>query len=129
MFSQPPRKIPQIGLTPLIDVVFILLIFVILAANFDRIRGLKVRLPSARSSKVTKQKTLVLTVTALGVYLIEKQRVEPNQLESTLRNWKKKSRTLLLRADRNAAFEKAVKVLDLAKIIGFEAVSIATRSK
>jgi biopolymer transport protein ExbD len=127
MLERPPKRRPSIGLTPLIDIVFILLIFVILAANFDRIKGLKVDLPQSSATNKPPPRSLVLTITAKGRYVLDKKTVPEPQLFSTLQRLNKTHKILLLRADGKAAFAKAVKALDFAKKIGFEAVSIATQ--
>lgn len=127
MLERPKRRRPSIGLTPLIDIVFILLIFVILAANFDRIKGLKVELPKSSSTNKPPPRSLVLTITAQGRYVLENKSIPDARLFSTLQRLHKTHKILLLRADGKAAFEKAVKALDFAKKIGFEAVSIATQ--
>lgn len=128
MFEAPKREIPNIGLTPLIDVVFILLIFVVLAANFDRIRGLKVDLPEASSKYKPKQtKSLVLSIAKDGGYHIEKRKIASGALRSTLQSLRKKHKILLLKADGKAALQHAVRVLDIAAALKFESVSIATK--
>jgi len=127
MFEAPKRELPSIGLTPLIDVVFILLIFVILAANFDRVRGLKVDLPEASTQKKPPKKSLIVTVNAKGNFYINQKIVPQKQLLTRLRNLRKKHSTLLLRADGKVALKHAIQVLDHAEEIGFESVSIATR--
>jgi biopolymer transport protein ExbD len=59
--------------------------------------------------------------------VLDKKTVPEPQLFSTLQRLNKTHKILLLRADGKAAFAKAVKALDFAKKIGFEAVSIATQ--
>ncbi|TNE46529.1 MAG: biopolymer transporter ExbD [Deltaproteobacteria bacterium] len=128
MFESPKREAPSIGMTPLIDVVFILLIFVVLAANFDRIRGLKVDLPEASSQyKPQKRKALVVTITAKGVMQVGDDIVKPEQLEATFKRLRKKHDALLLRGDGKSNLKFTVKVLDAASNVGFTSVSLATR--
>lgn len=127
MFEAPKRSTPNVGLTPLIDVVFILLIFVVLAANFDKIRALKVDLPEASSTHQPKTKSLVLSITKEGVYQIDTKRVQKEQLFRVLKTYRKTHKVLLLHADGKAALQHAVRVLDLASTLRFESVSIATK--
>lgn len=128
MFEAPKREMPSVGMTPLIDVVFILLIFVVLAANFDRIRGLKVDLPEASSEyKPNKQKALIVTITSKGQMLIGKKVVKPNLLLPTFKQLRKKHSALLLRGDGKSNLKYTVKVLDAASTVGFKSVSLATK--
>ncbi len=127
MFEKPKRETPNIGMTPLIDVVFILLIFVVLAANFDRVRGLKVDLPEASSQHKIQKKALVVSITSKGRIHIGKAVVSPKTLLSTLHRLRKKHNMLILRADGKSALQYAVRVLDAASTLKFSSVSIATQ--
>lgn len=127
MFEQPKREMPSVGMTPLIDVVFILLIFVVLAANFDRIRGLKVNLPEASSQHKPQKKSLVVSITAQGHIHIEDKQVELHTLLPTLQRFRKQHEVLLLQGDSQSHLNATVKVLDAATHAGFLSVSIATK--
>ena len=119
MFEKPHRPEVRIGLTPLIDVVFILLIFVILAANFDRIKGLKVALPKASTKQVAPTKTLQITITEAGKLYLGEKAIQETQLLPQLRILRKKHKTLLLKAASKVALQRAVLVLDTASNAGF----------
>ncbi|HAA57824.1 MAG TPA: hypothetical protein DCE42_23865 [Myxococcales bacterium] len=125
MFEKPRREAPSIGLTPLIDIVFILLIFVVLAANFDRVKGLKVALPQASNTQAPEKKILAITVTKEGKLMYEDKTLSKSQLLPKLKELRKKHSILLLRADNKVALQHAVYVLDQASSAGFESVSIA----
>ncbi|MEM1010381.1 MAG: biopolymer transporter ExbD, partial [Myxococcota bacterium] len=68
MFNQPDPKTPEVGLTPLIDIVFILLIFVVLAANFDRVKGMPLELPSASHTQNHPPQVLTLSISQKGQF-------------------------------------------------------------
>ena len=127
MFEAPKREAQSIGLTPLIDIVFILLIFVVLAANFDRVKGLKVALPQASNTQSPEKKLLTITVTKEGVLMWEDKKLTRKQLLPKLKELRKKHSVLLLRADSKVALQHAVYVLDQASSAGFESVSIAAK--
>jgi len=114
-------------MTPLIDIVFILLIFVVLAANFDRVRGLKIELPAASNTQPPDQKPLVVTITEKGELLLQDKPIASKELPSELQRQRKRHKILLLQADGKVALQRAVFVLDQAARIGFEAVSIAAK--
>jgi biopolymer transport protein ExbD len=114
-------------MTPLIDVVFILLIFVVLMANFERIKGLKVQLPEASSSDQVHKKALVVSISANGQIEVQAKSVEAPGLLPLLRQLRKTHDVLILRADSSSALQHAVLVLDYAATLRFTSVSIATR--
>ncbi len=125
MFDAPKRPTPEVGLTPLIDIVFILLIFVVLASNFERIRGLKVELPTAESTQTSPQKPLLLTVGKRGEYQVDGQDITKKALPSALQKLRKQHKDLVIRADSKVALQHAVFVLDLAAKLQFQSVSLA----
>ena len=127
MFEAPPRKTPDVGLTPLIDVVFILLIFVVIAANFDRIRGLKVELPKAESVQQTPNKPLILSVSEKGAYQLDGRDLSRQELPLRLEVARKQHKDLVIRADSKVALQHAIFALDLASKLRFASVSIAAQ--
>lgn len=120
------REAPSINLSALIDIVFILLIFVVLAANFQRLRGIDVDLPEADAPSDIDAKTLTVTVPISGPIRIEDVAVTFDGLREELAHQRETHETLILKSDGDAAFERAVQVLAEARAAGFEAVSIAT---
>ncbi len=126
-FESFKREQPEINLSALIDIVFILIIFVILAANFQRIRGLDVDLPEADSTTPSKSEALVVSIPKNGPVDIDGLAVEADSVQAKLRELRKKHDALVLKADGNVALERAVRVLGDARAAGFEAVSIASK--
>ncbi len=126
-FDDVRRQPPSLNLSALIDVVFILLIFVVLAANFDRIRSQDIQLPAAKASGEASGEALSLTITADGTIRLDGERLEESGLGERLRALRGERDTLLLLVDASVPFERASVVLGEASAAGFENLSIATR--
>ena len=122
------NKPPEINLSALIDIVFILLIFVVLAANFQRLKGVRVDLPEAEASGTIDDRFLTVTVPVNGPIQLEDIEVSLDMLREEFAHQRERYEGLVLKADGAAAFERAVKVLAEAQLAGFDAVSIATIS-
>lgn len=122
------RGTPSINLSALIDVVFILVIFVVLAANFQRLKGIDVDLPEAEASGAVEAKALTVTVSLSGDIEVDATPVAFAKLREALILRRKSQDRMVLKSDGGAAFERAVQVLAEARAAGFEAVSIATVS-
>ena len=120
------RETPTINLSALIDIVFILVIFVVLAANFRRLKGVKVDLPQAEIQGTVDSKALTVTVPVKGAIQVGETFHEAKTLRSVLREKRRDHERLILRSDGQAAFERSVQVLAEARAAGFDAVSIAT---
>jgi biopolymer transport protein ExbD len=122
----------DINLTPLIDVVFLLLIFFMVSTTFDRNARLKVSLPEA-SAKMQQQQDnpIVLTIDAKGKYFINDRQVVNTTLDTLKAALLKtvgddREQTLVLRADGNTPHQAVVRAMDAAAQIGLTHLSIAT---
>lgn len=125
----------EINLTPLIDVVFLLLIFFMVSTTFDRHAKLKVSLPES-SAKASLQQTepLVLSIDAKGNYFINDRQVINQSLETLKQAISKsigegrdiKDVSMVLRADANTPHQAVVRAMDAASQLGLSKLSIAT---
>jgi biopolymer transport protein ExbD len=126
----------EVNLTPLIDVVFLLLIFFMVTTTFDRHARLKVSLPES-SAKASQQQAepLVLSIDAKGNYFLNDRQLINRQLDTlkqalqkTIGQDKKdyKDVALVLRADANTPHQSVVRAMDAASQLGLSRLSIAT---
>jgi biopolymer transport protein ExbD len=119
----------SLDITPLIDVVFLLLIFFMVTTTFDESPSIKVDLPKASSSKSTSTQTqLVIAVDSNGKFYTNDKEVSEQELTKKLLASKEKSNlVLIVRADENARHKDVVKALDLIKSAGIDTAAIATK--
>lgn len=123
------RMAVQLDLTPLVDVVFILLVFVLLAASFARQPAVAVALPHADGARPVTSEALVVSVERDGATWVDGSRVSPADLPVALKRRRVAHRALLVRADGDVALQRAVQVLDAGRTAGFAELSIATRRR
>ncbi len=121
------REPVQLDLTALIDVVFILVIFVVLAASFQRMRELSVTLPQAAEGAVADASALTVQVPVSGPLQLVGQSVTEQQLPQALEAQRGAERGVLLQLDAEASVQRAVRILTLVRGAGIERVSIATQ--
>jgi biopolymer transport protein ExbD len=122
----------DINLTPLIDVVFLLLIFFMVSTTFDRHAKLKVELPEASATMQQQQdEPVVLSIDAKGNYFINDRQLVNTTLETlkialqkTVAD--KQDVSLVLRADANTPHQSVVRAMDAASQLGLTRLSIAT---
>jgi len=122
----------DVNLTPLIDVVFLLLIFFMVSTTFDRHAKLKVELPEA-SAKTEQQleDPVVLSIDVKGNYFVNDRQVVNTQLETLKTALQKtiadkKDVSLVLRADAKTPHQSVVRAMDAAAQLGLTRLSIAT---
>jgi biopolymer transport protein ExbD len=118
----------QMDMTPMIDVVFQLLIFFMVTTVFAVQSGLKVDLPQASTSDAPPEKDLSITISEKGEMDLNGTMVTIDDLEDQLRIQKDifGSKVLIIKADNKARHGVVVDVMDAAKIVGIEQLAIAT---
>jgi len=126
------REEIDLNLTPLIDVVFLLLIFFMVSTTFEQQSRLKVELPEA-SAQATKQKagTVVIGIDAKGRFFINDRQLVNTQFKTLKMALMKtvgdnKDVPLVLKADAKTPHQAVVMAMDAAAQLGLTRLSIAT---
>ncbi len=126
-FDSFERQTPTINVSALIDVVFILLIFVVLAANFDRIREVNVTLPTAHETSQPASESALLTIPIEDPMKLDGHTVSDDDLPDALEARATEVDTLVIVGDGRIDLNRTVQLFDQASAAGFQSVSIATR--
>lgn len=129
------RVQPEVNLTSLIDVVFLLLIFFMISTSFVKQSQINISLPEAESSAIVEEvvEQIDVMITETGVYLINGRELINNRPE-TIRNALQKvskgdnDMPMTISADANAKHQHVVTAMDIAGRLGFTHISIATVS-
>lgn len=117
----------DVDLAPLLDVVFILLIFFIVTTVFVRETGVEVDKPSAISTQRLENSVLLIAITASRDVVYGGTNIGIKGVRSTLAQAiKNTQKPLVIQADKTVPTELLVKVIDEAKLAGIVNVSIAT---
>lgn len=131
MISMRPRSEhrAELDLTPFMDVIFILLIFFIIASAFA-VRGLDIDLPSAQSSQALSGRVVEVRLEKNGSYLCDGVPVERDflryKLQDIVRGFKKEPGQLVLKADPAAPVDALIFVVDEVRMLGGEKLMVAT---
>jgi len=120
-----------INVTPMVDVVLVLLIIMMVSATYIVSQSLKVELPKTASSDDTVSKTYVVTVTKEGNYYYNDKPVTREALQKEFRAAlaATKDVNLVITADEDAHHGKVVGVIDLAKVEGITKFAINVEKK
>ena len=118
----------EINLSPLIDVVFLLLIFFIVTTVFVEETGVEVSKPRAASSEDLEKRAILLAVTSEGRVFHGGREIGFDGVRAVVSALLEEDEGLpvIVRADAAAATEATVRVVDGAKLAGAESVSLAT---
>ena len=125
-----PARRPRIEMIPLIDVVFLLLVFFIYSMLSMTVhRGLPVNLPTASTATVDKETFITITLQRDGRLFLEDREVDTRTLPTFLIEQKKRNPNIqvYLRADREARYQRAVEVMDLVRSAGIHKLALETQ--
>jgi biopolymer transport protein ExbD len=126
--SRPRRKV-VINITSLIDVIFMLLLFFMITSTFLEQPGIKLVLPTAKTSTNTEPQEYVLTVDKKGELFLNRRTVTLAELEAEIRKVlpQMKDSALVLKADQEISHGLVVRVMDMAKRGGVKKLIIGTK--
>jgi biopolymer transport protein ExbD len=117
----------EINMAPLIDMVFILLIFFVVTTNFSRQTGVEVTKPRAQSVVSQGQKVMLIGITREGLIHVYGRQVAIESLEGIVsrETAERPDISVVIVADKNAPVGSAVSVMDKCTMAGVKKISIA----
>ncbi len=120
-----------IDLTPMLDVVFIMLIFFIVTASFVKEPGVEVNRPEATTAQLKKNANILVAITGTGEVWINKNRVDNRTVRTHIERLRAENPkgAVVIQADDNADIDTLTLVADAAREAGVTDVSVATEKK
>ncbi|HHZ70713.1 MAG TPA: biopolymer transporter ExbD [Methylococcaceae bacterium] len=130
-FRHRKKRNLEISITPMIDVVFLLLIFFMVTTTFNKNTALQITLPESGSKELVPRKLLVLSIDSTSQYYLNEQPLVDNKLSTLTRSlasvFKDKEQALVINADALAPYQAVVNALDIAGRVGFVQITFATQ--
>ena len=129
-FRKSKEEEPRMGITPLIDVVFLLLIFFMLTSHFHVASGIPIRLPKvAQKAYDSENHKIILVIDRANRIYHKGEKIDVKQLSLRLQSLVKEKGLvhLLLQADKDVKHGRVVQVMDLAKRAGVSSIIIAAQ--
>jgi len=134
-FARRGRHEASVELTPLIDVVFLLLIFFMVSTTFIRETQLKIDLPEAAGELQEIEENVVeITVDRVGDYAVNDRLLVNNEIRTLIRALEEvlaapegATSRLIITADANATHQSVVRAMDAAGKVGLNRISITTQ--
>ncbi|HCC43698.1 MAG TPA: biopolymer transporter ExbD [Gammaproteobacteria bacterium] len=114
-------------LTPMLDVVFIMLIFFIVTATFIKETGVEVNRPDTETAQLKKTVSLLVGVAPDSAVWIDKKKVDIRNVRPTMERLHAENPKggLVIQADGESKVEKVLAIMDAARAIGINQVAIA----
>ncbi len=128
--SYAPRAMAEINVTPLVDVMLVLLIIFMVTAPMMQV-GIDVDLPTAGYISTKEETRLVITIDKKGYVHFDKKVIHPKLLEEQLKAYfhGAKKKVVFLRADRSVPYGKVIEILDIIKRSGIETVGLVIQPR
>jgi len=132
-FRRQRRERVELSLTPMIDVVFLLLIFFMVTTTFQREAALKIELPEAQGDREPRRQVLEVVIDAGGRYYIDHHELINTRIETLKKAMRRALRpdarpVVVIAADRRTPHQAVIRVLDAARQLGLSHISFATET-
>ena len=131
-FLRKQSEEPRIDLTPMVDVVFLLLIFFMISTTFVESPGISIKLPEASSQTIDREpKEIKIYLSREGDIYHRDQKITLDGFKTLLAEYQSNAEqtTVLLLADQESRHGKVVTLMDLARDAGFVKLAIATEQR
>jgi biopolymer transport protein ExbD len=117
----------QIDITPMLDVVFIMLIFFIVTASFVKESGIDVNRPDAATATIKERGNILVAITDTNQIWIDRRQVDPRSVRANIERLHAENPqgAVVIQADKNSKNGLLVQVMDAARQAGVFNVSIA----
>ncbi len=117
----------EVNLTPMLDVVFIMLIFFIVTASFVKESGIDVNRPSAATAERKEKGNILVAISENNQIWIDRRQVDPRALRANIERMHAENPlgAVVIQADEESKNKLLVLVMDAARLAGVKNVSIA----
>ena len=119
----------EINMTPMLDVVFIMLIFFIVTASFVKEAGIDVNRPEAATAVKKERANILVAISDTGEIWINKRQIDVRAVQANIERLKAENPqgSVVIQADKKATTEMLIKVMDASRAAGAFDVSIAAQ--
>jgi biopolymer transport protein ExbD len=128
-----PEEEAEINITPMLDIVFIMLIFFIVTTSFVREQGLDISRPTQAEQEVVPDDDtlpILVRIDQISMISINNRRVEADAVRANLERERAQNprSPLIIAAHPDSDTNSLVRVLDAANVVGISSISVATES-
>lgn len=127
----PAPEEAELDMTPMLDIVFIMLIFFIVTTSFVKESGVAVSSPQAESASQQENANIFIAITAQGEVWIDRRPVDPRSVRAIVARLHADNPegSVIIQSDEEASTRSLVEVMDQVRMAGVEAIAIAADKK
>jgi biopolymer transport protein ExbD len=117
----------EVNLTPMLDVVFIMLIFFIVTASFVKEAGIEITRPGAATATRNEKGNILIAITNNNQVWMDRRQIDPKALRANIERMRAENPNgaVIIQADEKSENGLLVKVMDAAKLAGIKSISLA----
>ncbi len=121
------REESEVNLTPMLDVVFIMLIFFIVTASFVKEAGIDITRPPAATAERKERGNILIAITANNQIWIDRRQVHPRALRANIERLRAENPqgSVVIQADEKSQNGLLVRVMDAARLARVKSVALA----
>lgn len=129
ILTATPEEEAEINLTPMLDVVFIMLIFFIVTASFIKEAGIEVQRPDASQAEAKKKANILVAISPNNEIWIDRKNVDPRAVQATFERLlaENPEGSVVVQADKDSYTETVVLVMDAARQAKISRIAIAAK--
>jgi len=129
-FTRNNHEAVNVDLTPMIDMVFILLIFFLVTASFNKMNAIDIERPNGSTSDVQDAVSLVISIDSANGIWLQGEPIDIRKLRSSVKSLSGAEHTsVMLNADKSVNTGRLIEVLDQVRLAGVNNVAVATAGK
>ncbi|HOK40630.1 MAG TPA: biopolymer transporter ExbD [bacterium] len=123
------KEIVSINITPLIDVMFMQVLFFMVSSTLIIHQGMLVKVPEAKNSKMVQQKKLIVYLTKDDQLFVNEEGIDIKDLKDYIVNFIEKTnqKDVTIKADKEIIYEKIIRIIDICKEAGIVNISFTTK--
>ena len=123
----PAQEETELDMTPMLDIVFIMLIFFIVTTSFVKESGVSVSAPQAQTASQQENTNIFIAITAEGEVWIDRRPVDPRSVRAIVARLHADNPegSVIIQSDEEAATGTLVEVMDQVRLAGVEGIAIA----
>ncbi len=127
----PAPEETELDMTPMLDIVFIMLIFFIVTTSFVKESGVTVSSPQAETASQQENANIFIAITATGEVWIDRRPVDPRSVRAIVARLHADNPegSVIIQSDEDASTRMLVDVMDQVRLAGIEAIAIAADKK
>ena len=129
LISQAVEEAEEPNITPMLDVVFILLIFFIVTANFIKDPGLEINRPDSETAEITENAAILIAIGPAGEIYMDGRRIDVRQVKANVIRLMAENPqgAVVMQADEKATAEKIIAVMDEVRAVSYTHLTLPTK--